>query len=92
LRRIEREKPAHYIPTVYYSENWEDMEGYEPDVYVATIDVFELWSGGTSWPYADYYKSLARMRSCLGFGLRGKYAATLSRPKSAHIRRTVDLP
>jgi len=102
LKRIEREKPAHYIPTVYYSENWEDMEGYEPDVYVDTTDVFdaycealsafELWNGGTGWPYGDYYKSLARMRGCLGFGLRGQYASTLMRPKGAHVRRVSDLP
>jgi LmbE family N-acetylglucosaminyl deacetylase len=102
LKRIEREKPAHWIPRVFYSENWEDMDGYEPDLYVDTTDVFdqyvealsafELWNGGTGWPYADYYKSLARMRGCLGFGLRGQYAATLMRPKEAHLQRTRDLP
>jgi LmbE family N-acetylglucosaminyl deacetylase len=101
LKRIERERPAHFIPKVYYSENWEDMDGYEPDVYVDTTDVFdqyvealssfELWEGGTGWPYADYYRSLARTRGCLGFGLRGKYAATLSRPKTAHVDRSRDL-
>jgi len=102
LKRIERERPAHWIPRVYYSENWEDMDGYVPDVYVDTTDVFdrycealsrfELWNGGTGWPYADYYKSLARMRACLGFGMRGQYAATLMRPRDAHILRTRELP
>lgn len=102
LKRIEREKPAHWISKIYYSENWEDMEGYEPDIYVDTTDVFdqycealasfELWNGGTGWPYADYYRSLARMRGCLGFGLRGTYGATLARPKSAHVQRTTELP
>jgi N-acetylglucosamine malate deacetylase 1 len=102
LKRIERERPAHWIGRVFYSENWEDMDGYEPDLYVDTTDVFdrycealsrfELWNGGTGWPYADYYQSLARMRGCLGFGMRGKYAATLMRPKEAHVQRTRDLP
>lgn len=102
LRRIERTLPSHWTGKVYYSENWEDMDGYEPDLYVDTTDVFdqycealahfELWNGGTGWPYADYYRSLARMRSCLGFGLKGKYAATLARPKDAKTVRTADLP
>jgi len=102
LGKIERAKPAHYIARTYFAENWEDMEGYEPDIYVDTTDVFdqycealssfELWNGGTGWPYADYYKSLARMRGCLGFGLRGTYAATLARPKGAWTQRTTDLP
>lgn len=102
LPAIERTRPAHSIPRVFYSENWEDMDGYEPDVYIDTTDVFEtycralesfeLWNGGTGWPYADYYKSLARLRGCLGFGLRGRYAATLMRPKEDRSLRCSDLP
>lgn len=102
LPRIERADPAHRISRIYYSENWEDMEGYEPDIYMDTTQVFdqycealasfELWNGGTGWPYADYYRSLARLRGCLGFGLRGQYAATLARPKEAHVLRCADLP
>ena len=102
LRRIELDLPSHWIGRVYFSENWEDMDGYEPDVFVDTTEVFdqycealsqfELWNGGTGWPYADYYKSLARMRGCLGFGLRGQYASTLARPKDATTIRTGDLP
>lgn len=102
LKRIERELPSHWCGSIYYSENWEDMQGFDPDLYVDTSDVFEqycdalasfeLWEGGTGWPYADYYKSLARMRGCVGFGLRGKYACALSRPREALVRRTQDLP
>jgi len=102
LRRIERELPSHWINKVYYSENWEDMDGYEPDVYVDTSETFdqycgalsqfELWDGGTGWPYADYYRSLARMRACLGFGKRAQYASTLARPKDAKVVRSPGLP
>lgn len=102
LRRIERELPHHWIDRVYFSENWEDMEQFEPDVYVDTTDTFdqycsalsqfELWEGGTGWPYADYYKSLARMRGCLGFGNRRRYCSTLMRTKDAKIVRTAELP
>lgn len=101
LPRIERAKPAHYTPRLYFSENWEDMEEYVPDVFLDTTEVFdrycealacfELWNGGTGWPYADYYKSLARMRGCLGFGLRGQYASTLARPREAHVVRSAGL-
>lgn len=100
LPAIERPLPAHRVSRIYCSENWEDMEDYEPDLYVDTtdtfeqycsaLDSFELWQGGTGWPYADYYKSLARMRGCLGFGLRGRYAATLARPKEARVMRMGD--
>jgi LmbE family N-acetylglucosaminyl deacetylase len=102
LKRIERDLPNHWISHVYYSENWEDMDGYEPDVFVDTTDTFEqycealsnfeLWEGGTGWPYAEYYRSLARMRACVGFGKRAQYSATLARPKDAKIVRAAGLP
>lgn len=103
LTRLERARPAHWVPRVYFSENWEDMEGYEPDIYVEideetfqqycdALAEFELWHGGTGWPYADYYKSLARLRGCLGGGLRWRYAATLKVPRGGHVVRTSDLP
>jgi len=102
LKRIERDLPSHWVNHVYYSENWEDMEGYEPDMYVDTTATFDtycealsqfgLWNGATGWPYADYYKSLARMRACLGFAKRAQYAATLARPKDAKVIRTTTLP
>lgn len=102
LRTLERTRPAHYVPHVYFSENWEDMDGFEPDVYLDTSDVFdqyqdalssfELWHGGTGWPYADYYSALARMRACLGGGLRWQYAAAMARPAHARIERRDTLP
>ncbi len=102
LRTIERTAPSHWVNRMYYSENWEDMEAYEPDVYVDTSAVFEqycealshfeLWNGGTGWPYADYYKSLARMRACLGFGNGAQYGATLACPKGETVVRVRDVP
>lgn len=98
LGKLVRSKPAHWTRKVYFSENWEDMEGYEPDIYVEispaifeqycdALSEFELWNGGTGWPYADYYKSLARLRGCLGGGLRWQYAATLMVPKGGLVSR-----
>ncbi len=43
LPRIERARPAHRISRIYYSENWEDMEGYEPDIYIDTTEVFDQY-------------------------------------------------
>jgi len=102
LKRIERDLPSHWAGTVYFSENWEDMGGYVPDVFVDTTDTFdryceamskfELWNGGTGWPYDDYYRSLARLRACVGFGKRATYACTLMRPDDAKVVRTTALP
>lgn len=102
LRTIEGPKPAHRVETILFSENWEDMEGFEPDLYLETGEVFEqycqalssfeLWNGGTGWPYAEYYTSLARLRACLGGGLQWRYAAAMVRPREALIRRSTELP
>ncbi len=98
LPRLERELPAHWTQRVFFSENWEDMEGYEPDIYVEidegtfvqyteALAEFELWRGGTGWPYADYYTSLARLRGCLGGGQGWTYACTLKVPPDALVQR-----
>lgn len=102
LRTIARARSSHRIGRILYSENWEDMEGFEPDLYLETTDVFdryrealssfELWRGGTGWPYADYYISLARLRACLGSGLRWRYAVAMQRPRSDKVQRSTDLP
>jgi LmbE family N-acetylglucosaminyl deacetylase len=58
---------------VYYAENWEDLEGFQPYVYVDVSSDYERWKkaatryefirGGVStFPYLDYYESLARLR------------------------------
>lgn len=102
LPRIERAHPAHWVPKVYFSENWEDMEGFEPDLYVETTEVFDqycealssfaLWEGATGWPYDRYYKALATTRACLGGGLKWGKAAAMMRPREALVERTRELP
>ncbi|HEX9018752.1 MAG TPA: PIG-L deacetylase family protein [Anaerolineaceae bacterium] len=71
-----KDLPAHHA-RVLYSENWEDMEGYRPDIY---LDVTEVWDsylsvlhshefirGGVStFRYLDYYAALGITRGCLG--------------------------
>jgi len=61
---------------VWYAENWEDQEGFQPYTYVDVTQDFELWRkaatayefirGGISkFPYLEYYESLARIRGAL---------------------------
>lgn len=102
LRTITRARRSHRIGHILYSENWEDMDGFEPDLYIETTGVFEryrealasfaLWRGETGWPYADYYSSLARLRACLGSGLRWQYAAAMQRPRASLIQRATEMP
>lgn len=77
---LEAVKTAHPpysgVRQIYYAENWEDDEGFQPYVYVDTSDVFEQWKkavreyqmvrGGVSpFHYFQYYTSLEQMRGAL---------------------------
>lgn len=80
LAGLEAVKTAHApysgVRGVYYAENWEDAEAFQPYVYVDVTDVFDQWKkaireyqlvrGGISpFPYFDFYTSLAQMRGAL---------------------------
>jgi LmbE family N-acetylglucosaminyl deacetylase len=80
LKTIERELPAHYARKLYFSENWEDMEGFDPEVFVdIPEEAFETWVKGLSqyafargetygFPYIEYYKALTIVRGApVGF-------------------------
>lgn len=65
------------IKRILYAENWEDMEGFQPYAYVDVTDEFDTWEkavvkyefiGGkiSSFPYLNYYKSLAVVRGAEG--------------------------
>ncbi|MGD9886591.1 MAG: PIG-L deacetylase family protein [Bacilli bacterium] len=64
----------HWAP-VYFSENWEDREGFEPYLYVNCSDGYELWKqaiskhwfimNSSSFRYFDYYTHLSFVRGCL---------------------------
>lgn len=92
LRTIERERPAHAVDRLYYAENWEDPDGFRPDVYVDTTAVHDTWreaasryeifGGAAGFRYRDYYESLAVMRGCLAGCER---AVALMRPPGAAV-------
>jgi len=69
---------------IYYAENWEDAEGFQPYLYVNISDELDQWrqsvrnyefvrGGISSFPYLDYYEALARIR---GAEARRKYAVS----------------
>lgn len=92
---IVRALPNHRGASLYYTENWEDPEGFTPYYYVDVTGFMELWeraarryelfSGNiSSFPYLDYYRSLARVRGALsGF----EFACAFDIPEFGKKRR-----
>jgi LmbE family N-acetylglucosaminyl deacetylase len=77
LPSLKRSAPAHWVPQLYFPENWEDMDGWRADVYMDATEVWdeylemlkthELMRGGVStFRYYDYYNALGTTRGCLG--------------------------
>jgi len=91
--------PPHGLKRVFHSENWEDMDGYEPDIYVDVTDSFDAYlealssywfiMNSTSFRYYDYYKALGTMRGCLA---KTTYAQTLQNSKGLHVRKEGHIP
>lgn len=64
----------HYAP-VYYCENWEDAEGFEPYLYLDCTEGYDLWCKAISehwfivnskdFKYYDYYTHLTYVRGAL---------------------------
>lgn len=93
---FKRKDPAHWCGTLYYAENWEDREGFVPELYLEiTPEDIKLWEQMVGkyalfrgevvkFPYVDYYKSLARVRGPeVGF----EYATAFMLPPGAHRRK-----
>jgi LmbE family N-acetylglucosaminyl deacetylase len=95
LPAFRREYPAHWVPTLYYGENWEDLRGYQPEVYLEVLEediavweramrCYALFRGEVSrFAYLDYYRALARTRGCEIFK---EYAVTFAVPPDARRR------
>lgn len=100
LPAIRRDRPAHRVRSVYFPENWEDMEGWRADIY---LDVTEVWQdylavlrchefirgGLSSFRYLDYYDALGTVRGCLGGAAK---AVALMMQPGAWVRRLSHLP
>jgi LmbE family N-acetylglucosaminyl deacetylase len=100
LPAIRHSQPAHRVRSLYFPENWEDMDGWRADLYVDVGDDWdgylellrshELMRGGVSgFRYFDYYDALGTMRGCLG-GFRK--AVALMVPTGSWVQRMGYLP
>ncbi|WP_066195634.1 MULTISPECIES: PIG-L deacetylase family protein [Gracilibacillus] len=88
----------HYYPYLH-SENWEDMEGYVPDIFVDVSDEFETYlkalsqywfiMNSSSFRYYDYYSALGTVRGCVA---RVKYAQTLKTPTGTNVHKGNGIP
>jgi LmbE family N-acetylglucosaminyl deacetylase len=91
--------PPHSLRGMFHSENWEDMQDYEPDIFVDVSDEFETYleaisqywfvMNSSSFRYYDYYKALGTVRGCVN---RTKYAQTLKFPIGANVRKGSIIP
>jgi N-acetylglucosamine malate deacetylase 1 len=92
--------PSSHVPTaVLFGENWEDSDGFRPELYEDISEDFEVWQAALGayeigsdspegFPYRDYYAALARMRGCIS-GVR--YAEAFY-PAPAATMRGLALP
>ena len=73
---LKRKFPSHPVPKIYFADNWEDAESFQPYVYVAVTDEMAQWRdavskyefvGGyiSSFKYLDYYTALATVRGAV---------------------------
>lgn len=68
---------AHRVKQIYYAENWEDMSGFLPYLYVDVTDVYECWyeamqkiylaTHAKYFNYLEYYAALSRVRGELAY-------------------------
>lgn len=77
LEAVKTDSPPYRgIRAVYFAENWEDSDGFQPYLYVDVSDSFDGWAkaareyelvrGGISpFRYYDFYTSLQTMRGAL---------------------------
>ena len=95
LPAFTRAYPAHSPSRVYFAENWEDIEGFVPDLYLDVADVWEryleamraysLFRGEvSSFAYEQWYRGAGEMRGAeAGF----RRAIALMKPESVYSRR-----
>jgi LmbE family N-acetylglucosaminyl deacetylase len=87
LPALSRQHPAHTVRSIYFAENWEDVQDFTPDIYLDVSPIFvnwsqacagfPMWRGENGFRYNEYYESLAVSRGCLS---GNKYAIALMSP------------
>lgn len=99
LEGVVTNHPRHRgVKAIYFTENWEDPEGFTPYFHVDVTDELEAWrdwivnyqfikGGISSFAYLDYYTALARVRGAV---VGKKYAITFD-VDPFEKKRTVEL-
>ncbi len=78
------------LPNLWFGENMEDEEGFVPEFYLDSTDVYEKWfealkayqlfrEGVTGFPYQSFYAANTRLR---GVDIGVKYAKALMHRKA----------
>lgn len=100
LKTFKSQWPAHWVGRLYFADNWEDAQEFEPQVFIDITPVRDLWiqamqefafaRGETSrFPYIEYYKALSVVRGApAGF----PYAQAFSVPPEALKQRLEFFP
>lgn len=96
LEGVKTSHPPHRgIRGVWYAENWEDREGFEPFVFVDVTGAIPEWREAVSryefargaisgFPYVEYYTALATVR-----GAEARKGAAVAFEVDPHARRRV---
>lgn len=100
LPAFHRVDPPHWVPTLYYTDNWEDHEEFHPEVFCEIskedLEIWEeacrkysLFRGEVSpFPYLNYYKALFTVRGLESSYGRNPLAVAFAVPPDSH-RRTI---
>jgi len=95
---VQTAHPAHRgIRGIYYADNWEDGEGFQPYLYLDVSDDMKQWrdavtkyefvrGGVSSFRYLDYYDALSIVRGAIA----GKQRAVTFDIDSFGKRRVLD--
>ncbi len=94
------DKAPHHCARVLFAENWEDREGFVPEVILEVnqedldlwremVSKYALFRGEVvSFPYVEYYEKLARLRGIENYA---QYAVAFGRPEWQRQRRVSSL-
>ena len=100
LKTFDLGVPHHWTKKLLYGENWEDLRGYNPEIWLeVTAEDIKVWEEAMrcyalfrgeweTFEYLEYYKALARSRGCEN---RTEFAVTFSQPPEQHNRRVKSL-
>lgn len=97
---FDSDKPAHFCRELCFAENWEDREGFTPEIILEVteqdialwremVTKYALFRGEViGFPYVEYYEKLARLRGIENYV---PYAVALAQPDAQRRRRVGSL-